>query len=95
MQRAALAFVGRDVLEDGGGSAVLGDDDRAVAFCGPVDEVGGAAFERGDGLDVLGEIHGADLSTVFSATGMVWTARCAAVVRLCGFARQDLADALV
>jgi len=47
MQRAALALVGHDVLEDGGGSAVLGDDDRAVPLGGPVDEVGGAASERG------------------------------------------------
>lgn len=57
VQRAALALVGRDVLENGGWSAVLRDDDRAAAFGGSVDEVSGAALERRDGLDVLGEMR--------------------------------------
>lgn len=37
VQGAALALVGRDILEDGGGSAVVGDDDRALAFGGTVE----------------------------------------------------------
>jgi hypothetical protein len=43
LQRTALTVVGRHVLKDSRGSAVLGDDDRAAAFGGPTDEVSGAA----------------------------------------------------
>lgn len=35
LQGAAFALVGRHVLEDGGGSAVLGDDDRTAGVRWP------------------------------------------------------------
>jgi hypothetical protein len=75
MQYPALALVGHDILEDGGGSAVLGDDDRPAALGGPTDEFGAAAFERGEGLDVLGEIYGFDRCGYADLRARIWLTR--------------------